>query len=148
MKQLPSQEALRGLFLYLDGHLVRKTTNKVCGTKDAYGYLVYNIKRGQQFKVHRIIWKLIYGTEPKVIDHINGDKADNRIENLREGTLADNNRGFVTGRNRTLPMGVVRLSSGRYMGRTHIGGKGRSCGTYDTPEEAHKAYLEAINEAR
>ena len=145
MKPLPSQEALRGLFSYQDGQLIRTRTGKACGTEDHYGYLVYNVSRGNQFKVHRLIWKLVHGTDPRIIDHINGDKLDNRIENLRDGTLADNNRGFCTGRSRDLPMGVVQHASGRYMARRHTGGKCRSLGTYDTPEQAHQAYLEAVN---
>ena len=144
MKSLPSQEALRGLFSYQDGQLIRTKTGKPCGTKDRYGYLVYNVNRGNQFKVHRLIWKLVHGTDPRIVDHINGNKLDNRIENLRDGTLADNNRGFRTGRKRDLPMGVVRLSSGHYMARQRVKGKCRSLGTYGTPEQAHQAYLEAI----
>lgn len=143
MKQLPSQETLRGLFSYQDGQLIRAKTGKACGTKDRHGYLVYNVSKGNQFKVHRLIWKLAYGTDPRIVDHINGDKLDNRIENLRDGTRADNNRGFYTGRKRDLPMGVVRLSSGRYMARLRYANTTRSLGTYDTPEQAHQAYLEA-----
>ena len=143
MKQLPSQQTLRGLFSYQDGQLIRTKTGKVCGTKDRQGYLVYNVSRGNQFKVHRLIWKLVYGTDPRIVDHINGDKQDNRIENLRDGTLADNNRGFCAGRKRDLPMGVVQSSSGRYMARLRYANTTKSLGTYDTPEQAHQAYLEA-----
>ena len=144
MKKLPPQEALRGLFSYRDGQLIRTKTGKVCGTKDRYGYLVYNVNRGNQFKVHRLVWKLVHGTDPKIVDHINGDKLDNRIENLRDGTLADNNRGFRAGRERKLPMGVIFSSPGRYTARISTGNKCRSLGTYNTPEQAHQAYLEAI----
>lgn len=144
MKPLPSQETLRGLFSYQDGNLIRTKTGKICGTKDRRGYLVYNVSKGNQFKVHRLIWKLVHGTDPRIVDHINGDKLDNRIENLRDGTLADNNRGFCTGRERDLPMGVDQLSSGRYMARLRYANTSRSLGTYDTPEQAHQAYLEAV----
>ena len=143
-KPLPSQEELRLLFSYRDGQLIRTKTGKACGTRDRYGYLVYNVNRGNQFKVHRLIWKLVYGTDPKVVDHVNGDKLDNRIENLRDGTLADNNRGFRVDRKRDLPMGVTQLSSGRYMARLHTRGVYHSLGTYSTPEQAHQAYLEAV----
>ena len=144
MKPLPSQEALRGLFSYSDGKLIRTKTGKACGTRDAYGYLVYNVKRGSQFKVHRLIWKLIHGTDPLVVDHVNGDKLDNRIENLRDGSIGDNNRGFCVGRDPDKIIGVVELSSGRFMARTNYGGKCRSQGTFDAPEQAHQAYLEAV----
>ena len=53
----------------------------------AYGYHVLNLK-GKQYSVHRIIWEMHYGTIPKdlTVDHIDRNKQNNRIENLR---LAD-----------------------------------------------------------
>ena len=43
-----------------------------------------------RYKAHRIVWKLIKGTDPLFIDHINGDPADNRIENLRSVSHREN----------------------------------------------------------
>jgi hypothetical protein len=45
---------------------------------------------GEQYRVHRLIWLLVYGHFPKIIDHINGDKLDNRLENLKEVTQQEN----------------------------------------------------------
>jgi hypothetical protein len=62
------------------------------GSKDSYGYLIIKIK-GRQYKAHRLAWLYVYGQMPKgVIDHINGDRSDNRICNLRDVTQDQNNK--------------------------------------------------------
>lgn len=48
-----------------------------------------NHKRNE-ISMHRIVWVLCYGRFPKVIDHVNGDEKDNRLENLREVTQREN----------------------------------------------------------
>jgi hypothetical protein len=69
--------------------LDRKNSN---GSFDAYGYLIIKIK-GNQYKAHRLAWFLYYGEFPKHnIDHINHNRADNRIINLRDVTQAENNK--------------------------------------------------------
>jgi hypothetical protein len=48
---------------------------------------------GRLYLAHRIIWKMVHGADPDGdIDHINGDRADNRIANLRVVTRRDNCR--------------------------------------------------------
>lgn len=65
------------------GVITRDDRKNSSGSQDHYGYLVLKIK-GQQFKAHRIAWFLYYGTMPSgEIDHINHNRSDNRIENLR-----------------------------------------------------------------
>jgi hypothetical protein len=46
------------------------------------GYFVGKMG-GTGYRAHRLIWKMVYGSDPDVIDHVNGDPQDNRIENLR-----------------------------------------------------------------
>lgn len=59
----------------------RKNSN---GSLDTKGYIILKIK-GKQFKAHRIAWFLHTGKFPEnVIDHINRDRSDNRIVNLRD----------------------------------------------------------------
>lgn len=65
--------------------------NKEAFTSDnGDGYKVGSIN-GKNFKAHKVIWLLVYGETPKdQIDHINGDRSDNRLENLRMVSFLDN----------------------------------------------------------
>lgn len=90
-----TQEYLLNLFEYKDGKLYRKVTvsnrfPSFVGTKEKKGYLCVSIN-SKRYKVHRIIWFMHYGYFPNQIDHINGIRDDNRIENLREATTTQNN---------------------------------------------------------
>ena len=59
-------------------------------TVDRDGYLRGEI-RGRKYRAHRVIWQMVYGDWPDgQIDHVNGDRADNRIANLRAATNAEN----------------------------------------------------------
>lgn len=59
-----------------------------------HGYIYIRIN-SRRYKAHRLAWVLTYGEWPKhQIDHINGDKADNRISNLRSLTHQENARAF------------------------------------------------------
>ena len=55
------------------------------------GYLMVGVF-GKRFFAHRIIWKLIYNSEPEALDHKNRQRADNRLDNLREANITINNR--------------------------------------------------------
>ena len=68
----------------VSGEISRDDRVNSCGSLDKDGYLIIKVKK-QQFKAHRIAWLLHYGTLPIMeIDHINRNRLDNRIENLRE----------------------------------------------------------------
>lgn len=79
-------------FKYSNGNLIRTDRKNSNGSLDKDGYLIIKVK-GKQFKAHRIVWLLNYGYFPKQeLDHINRNKLDNRIENLRESNRFEQNR--------------------------------------------------------
>jgi len=94
--QLPTKEQLDELFEYRDGALYwRKAGSTLApagskaGCVNGRGYLVVGIKY-KKYLVHRLIW-VMHGNGPvAVLDHINGDTTDNRIENLRASTHTEN----------------------------------------------------------
>lgn len=74
-----------------DGTLTRDDRRNSNGSIDRYGYLILKVK-GHQFKAHRIVWLLNNGAFPSSeLDHINRNKLDNRIENLRESNRTQQN---------------------------------------------------------
>lgn len=88
---------IKKYFYYKDGKVYRTDRKNSNGSLDKDGYLIIKIK-SKQYKAHRIVWLLNYGDFPKnELDHINRNKLDNRIENLRESnrTEQNNNKNFA-----------------------------------------------------
>ena len=70
----------------------------VKGLVNNHGYHRISIRVGKgrtKVMIHRAAWALFYGRWPKEIDHLNGNKTDNRIENLREVSRGENDQNRV-----------------------------------------------------
>jgi len=99
----------------------------------------------KNFRAHRLVWLYVHGEWPSNdVDHINGDPSDNRLCNLRDVPHMVNlqNRVRPTRANRHGLIGVTK-NHDRFMAQIKIDGRRVYIGTYDTPEEASAAYLEA-----
>ena len=84
---------IRENFIYKpDGTFERKDRRNSTGSYDKDGYLIIKIKT-RQYKAHRLVYAYFNGHFPEhEIDHINRNRSDNRIENLRDATRVQNVR--------------------------------------------------------
>lgn len=144
-------EMLRSLFSYdpVTGVL---TWNIKPSQAVAIGDVVKGVQvviHGVFFKTHRICFVVHHGRpirEGMMIDHINHNHRDNRIENIREVTPAQNcmNSRARVSKKSGLPKGVhFHCQSGRFLARIGLNKRRQSLGLFDTPEEASAAYQEA-----
>jgi len=109
------------------------------------GYLYVSID-GTMYKNHRLVWKMARGAEPpETIDHINGNKLDDRMANLRAATDIENHRNVgKRGHNTSgLKGAFYNRRFGYWFSQIGIDHKTIYLGSFATAEEAHAAYVEA-----
>lgn len=125
------------------------SVGKIAGTPHNQGYI--QIKAGEKIVLaHRLAWFVTYGKFPSCdIDHINGDKRDNRIANLRLATRSENMANTTLPRSNTSGFkGVWYFKrTGRWMAGFRKDGKSIHLGYFDTAEEAAEAHRIAYAKA-
>lgn len=144
---METYEYLSKLYKYCeDGTLFSLRTNTKVGKPNAEGYIRIRLGNGKELRAHRIIWILCNMQEiPEgyLIDHIDGNKANNLITNLRLATRSQNNYNSKGRSKLGLPRGVQITDSNNYRAKIHYQGQYYDLGTYNTVEEAGAAYQEA-----
>lgn len=114
--------------------------DQAAGSKDRYGYRKL-IADGKTLLAHRVIWCMCHGEMPKgLIDHINGDRVDNRIENLRIATKSQNSVNSNKVRGATGFKGITRLKSGMFRTQIKSRGRVRYLGSFAEAEEALEVF--------
>lgn len=149
MEKIMTREQLINSIAYdkCTGIFTRYDTGKIAGSVCKYqGYVTISIL-GKRYKAHRLAWYYEYGEMPKhkQIDHINHNRSDNRISNLRLVTHKENSLNQKKPKNNTSgQIGVYwNKKECQWMSRIMIDGKRKYLGLFDEFEEAVYAYEEA-----
>lgn len=148
IKDVLDYDAEVGVFLWLVKPSIGVNIGDVAGAITSEGYVTISYKR-KAHKGHRLAWLYVYGALPPMIDHINGNRADNRISNLRIATNSQNlMNSKVRCQNKTGLKGVSERNwpGKRFCASIVVDGKPRSLGVYATAEEASAAYSRAAHE--
>lgn len=154
-QKMITQERLKELFHYDSGTGIftrkvqtssRAKIGMVVGCPDRHGHLLCRVD-GKRYSLHRLAWLYVTGEFPVMeIDHISGEKSDNRFLNLREADRSLNMQNIIraSSNNKTGLLGVVSTRNPRtFLARIRVNGRNMHLGSFRTPQEAHEAYVSA-----
>ena len=144
LRQSLHYDAQSGLFTRLSRTSTCVQIGEIAGCKKPDGYVSIRLL-GFGYMAHRLAWLYMTGAWPQdEIDHINGQRSDNRWGNLRSVSRSVNQQNLRTPNadNRAGFLGVSRDGS-RWKARIKINGKQSHIGRFDTPQLAHAAYVAA-----
>ena len=152
LKRVMKYDAETGVFTYNENRgpwrKAGETAGRLCpkSLHNGGGYRLIAIREGAQcseYGAHRLAWFYVYGSWPNgALDHINGNRDDNRIANLREATTSQNgaNRGAQSNNTSGLKGVSFHKASGKWRGDICAEGKTLFLGLHKTREAAAAAY--------
>ena len=130
-----TQKLLNEIFKYKNGNLYRN--DKIAGCKYKNGYVYVKI-HGKRMLAHRAIYLMIYGATPIQIDHIDGNRSNNCIENLREANNRQNScNRKISSTNKSGTKGIHwHKQSKKWRARIQFADKNISIGLFENIEDA------------
>lgn len=146
-QQAISYNAETGVFTWLDTAWHKRNRGVEAGSKKRNGYIEIQFN-GKMLKAHRLAWILVYGdlADDVEIDHIDGDRSNNRLSNLRAVGRSINQQNQRNARSDSTSglLGVSWYSAGgKWKADIRVNGKKKHLGYFNCKDAAHQAYLNA-----
>lgn len=148
VQELLSYDPETGVFTWRISLSNRAPVGSVAGT-NSYGYVHIGVD-GTIYRAHRLAWLWVHGALPTTdVDHINCNRADNRISNLRLASRSQNcaNIPRLRATNSSGRRGVCwDKSRGKWAAQITINYRNRLIGRFDNIDDAEAAYLKVARE--
>lgn len=149
LSQIIHPEFILGNLIWKNRTDIRPDVNarfvgKIAGSIGKTGYIFVNIK-GKHYRAHRLMWFLYYGQPANgLLDHIDGNRANNSILNLRVCNNKENVRNSMIAKNNTSGFKGVSFckQTQRWVAQITVDYKNKKIGRFHSKEEAHAAYAE------
>lgn len=145
LRELLHYEPDTGVFTWTQNRW-RVFSGDIAGGVGLQGYVIITVER-RTYRAHRLAWLWVHGVWPAAdIDHINGNRADNRLVNLRDVDRQTNLQNLTKAKthNKTGLLGVCYSARDkRWIAQIKAPGAPRVLGYFKSPKEAQDAYLEA-----
>jgi hypothetical protein len=149
LRETLDYDAVTGNLTYRALGPLKRRAGRIAGSIDQQGYRRIFIA-GKLRAAHRLVWLHAYGDWPRGdIDHIDGDRHNNRLCNLRDVSRAVNiqNQWRAKATNRTGFLGCsLHEKSGKFRASIRINGRLKHLGIFESAESAHEAYRAAKRE--
>ncbi len=145
LKKLFNYNHSTGIFTRLIATSRSSKVGEIAGALMCDGYITISIYY-KRYPAHRLAWLYMTGSMPKfLIDHINGIKNDNRIDNLREATPSQNGQNKRKATSGNIASGLLGVSwdksRNKWVARIKLNYKLKHIGFFNDKYEAHAAYL-------
>lgn len=143
LREVLSYDPETGIFRWNIRPNTRIRVGAIAGRIHRDGHRIICIA-GRQFYAHRLAFFYVHGRWPTLIDHKDRNPDNNRIDNLREATPAQN---AANSRRRNLSgFRGAYFYAGKFNASIAVNGRAKHLGRFNTAEEAHFAYLKAARE--
>lgn len=108
------------------------------------GYYVCTVS-GKKYLAHRIVYAIHHAEVPPILDHINGNRSDNRISNLRAASSGENRQNVTRRGGRSIQGATWHKRAGKWQVFVDLNNKRIYCGLYTCLLDARAAYIRTKN---
>ncbi len=151
LRELLDYDPETGVFTWRGKTNRRIRVGAIAGNVNSRGYISIGVD-DRNYTAHRLAWLWMYGEWPKnEIDHVNGIRTDNRLNNIRDVVHSVNMQNAQAPRPRKTfgHMGTTYIkASNKWQAQIKVNDNYFYLGLFDSSEQAHKAYIKAKLEMR